>query len=271
MPELPSNERSWLKEVKDTDFQTKTIHSFESAASGSKIGFTQFLLLRILWVKRPAEKLSSSSEYGKWEILKKHIDTAHNHLGKVSGWEQYKSTFSNNLAWHREKGFISLGTFSLVRLYQLNSSLTKAHTVFIPKLDFSPRKTRSHTRAQARESDPATPTRPSVKGVVLGDSNPVTPTQPFFKDTLLGLDSLFLEDLDIDLYISPFSPPNSDLAHNLNSINDEQIVKIALLLYLQALLINFGGINVDWTPERRALIVRKNDSFFAINVIKITQ
>lgn len=36
-------------------------------------------------------------------------------------------------------------------------------------------------------------------------------------------------------------------------------MNMALLLYLQALPINFCGIGADWTPERRALIVKKKD------------
>jgi hypothetical protein len=59
--------------------------------------------------------------------------------------------------------------------------------------------------------------------------------------------------------MSPLSPPSSDLAHALKSISDEQIINMALLLYLQALLINVRGIGADWTPERRALIVKKKD------------
>lgn len=265
MAELPSNEKSWLKRVQGTSFETKTIHSFESSASGSKIALPQFLLLRVLWVKNPATKLSDSSEYGKWGISKKHIEAARNHLREVSDWEQYKSTFSNNLAWHQKTGFLSLGTFSLVRLYQLNSrSINTAHDVFVPKLDFSPRKTRSQAsagRAQAKDGSPVTPTRSKKNAMSPNDPNPL-------HDVKISLDDLF-DDLSIDedeekspesdLHMSPFSPPSGDLAHDLKSISDEQIVNMALLLYLQALLINFCGIGADWTPERRALIVKKKD------------
>ncbi|CAG8885914.1 unnamed protein product [Penicillium egyptiacum] len=59
--------------------------------------------------------------------------------------------------------------------------------------------------------------------------------------------------------MSDLSPPSMDLAHELKSISDEQIVNMALLLYLQALLVNTCGIGADWTPERRALIVKNKE------------
>lgn len=87
-----------------------------------------------------------------------------------------------------------------------------------------------------------------------------------FSDAEPDLDRLIIDDDDDDedgksphsvLYMSPLSPPSSDLAHALKSISDEQIINMALLLYLQALLINIRGIGADWTPERRVLIVKK--------------
>lgn len=260
MPPLPSDEESWYKQ---TGFErletTDTIHSFDSPDSGSKITLRQFLLLRILWVKKTAPALSS--EYSQWEISKSQIDVARNHLRKVVGWEQYKSTFINDLAWHQQEGFLSLGTFSLVRLYQLNSRSIETRDEFIPKLEFSPRKTRS--QAKASDGIPVTPTR--SKKTAGNVSSPFSDAEP-------DLDRLTIDDDDDEdeddddgkrphnvLYMSPLSPPSSDLAHTLKSISDEQIINMALLLYLQALLINIRGIGADWTPERRALIVKKKD------------
>lgn len=89
-------------------------------------------------------------------------------------------------------------------------------------------------------------------------------------DTSLGIGGLSIDDDDESLetsdddespetedYISPFSPPTGDLGHAFKSISDEQIVNTALLLYLEALLINFVGIQADWTPERHALVVKR--------------
>ncbi|CAG7965174.1 unnamed protein product [Penicillium nalgiovense] len=98
-----------------------------------------------------------SSEYGRWEILKNQIDAARNHLRDVVGWEKYKSTFIKDLAWHQQEGFLYLGTFSLVRLYQLNSRSIETRDEFIPKLEFSPRETIS--QAKASDGIPVTPTR----------------------------------------------------------------------------------------------------------------
>ena len=156
---------------------------------------------------------------------------------------------------------MSLGTFSLVRLYQLNSRSIETRDEFIPKLEFSPRKTRS--QAKASDGIPVTPTR--SKKTAGNVSSPFSDAEP-------DLDRLTIDDDDDEdeddddgkrphnvLYMSPLSPPSSDLAHTLKSISDEQIINMALLLYLQALLINIRGIGADWTPERRALIVKKKD------------
>lgn len=258
MLKLPTNEKGWVELTAGNNFENKTIHSFESPDSGSKITLPQFLLLRVLWVKQKAATLSKPSEYGRWGISKEHLETAQRHLENLPDWERYKSTFCNNLAWHQRTGYLSLGTFSLVRLYQLNSQeIKKNDNGFTPKLEFSPRKTRgqrSAGRAQENDHIPVTPTR----------SQKIKPVH----DAESALGGLSLDDDDDDddissperdIHISPFSPPSADLPHNLQNISDEQIVNMALLLYLQALLINFRGIGADWTPERRALFVKNKN------------
>ncbi|KXG51572.1 uncharacterized protein PGRI_089650 [Penicillium griseofulvum] len=257
---LPDSQRSWLKRIETAKLQTtKTIHSFESAASGSKITLQQFLLLRVLWVKNEANELSDLSKLSKWNIPQQNIEAARKHLKALPNWVQYISTISKNLSWHQEKGFSSLGTFSLVRLYQLNSkSLDISQRLFIPKLEFSPMRTRSHGlagSAQARDGNPVTPTRSKKKATASDYSSLVDEATADFEGIHIDDD----ESPESLLHISPFSPPTGDLGPAFKSISDEQIVNTALLLYLQALLINICEIGADWTPERRALVVKKKD------------
>ena len=85
---------------------------------------------------------------------------------------------------------------------------------FIPKLEFSPRKTRS--QAKASDGIPVTPTR--SKKTAGNVSSPFSDAEP-------DLDRLTIDDDDEDeddddgkrphnvLYMSPLSPPSSDLAH----------------------------------------------------------
>ncbi|KAJ5420187.1 hypothetical protein N7465_002706 [Penicillium sp. CMV-2018d] len=129
-------------------------------------------------------------------------------------------------------------------------------------------KTRSQSqagRAQPRDVNPVTPTRSQKRARVPDGSSSVN-------DTSFGLGDLSIHDDDespetsdddetpeTGIHISPFSPPTGDLSHAFKSISDEQIVNTALLLYLEALLINFGGIQADWTPERRALVVKRHN------------
>ena len=129
--------------------------------------------------------------------------------------------------------------------------------MFIPKLDFSSIRTRSQTsasRAQERD-DPVTPTN-SPKNARAHKVSSLADEADFdFKGLSIDDD----DEVPNQLYISPFTPLTGELSHAFKSISDEQIINMALLLYLQALLIHFYGIGADWTPERRALIVRKND------------
>ncbi|KAJ9486606.1 hypothetical protein VN97_g6721 [Penicillium thymicola] len=118
-------------------------------------------------------------------------------------------------------------------------------------------KTRSQNqagRAQSRDINPVTPTRSQQKARAPDGSS-------LLRDTSFGIEGLSIDDDDespeTDVYISPFSPPTGDLGHAFKSISDEQIINTTLLLYLEALLINFGGIQADWTPERRALVVKR--------------
>ncbi|KAJ5922915.1 hypothetical protein N7516_010618 [Penicillium verrucosum] len=227
MPYVPKNQDSWLGQVKTANVGTKTIHSFESPASGSKIGLKQFLLLRVLWVKNQATKLSRSSEREKWNVTEQHIHVAREHLKAMSSWVQYKSTISKNLAWHQNE------EARIKPVVPSQGMLTLLH---------------QHVQQKTRAPE-GTSTR---------------------NDTSLGIGGLSIDDDDESLetsdddespetedYISPFSPPTGDLGHAFKSISDEQIVNTALLLYLEALLINFVGIQADWTPERHALVVKR--------------
>ncbi|KAJ5951341.1 uncharacterized protein N7479_009754 [Penicillium vulpinum] len=262
MPELPSNKIYWVNQVEAAKIKNKTIHSFESPASGSKINWRQFLLLRVLWVTNQATKLSSPSERGRWGVTEQNIQAARQHLKAMPGWTRYISTASKTLAWHRENNFSSLGAFSLVCLYQLNSnSINPSQGMFIHKLEFSPMKTRSQDLAgdaQVKGGNPVTPTRSQRKATASDDSRMVDKAIVGLKDLSIDDDNESSESPEDGFYLSPLSPPTGDFGPAFKSISDEQIVNIALLLYLQALLINFSGIRADWTSECRALVVKRD-------------
>lgn len=63
-----------------------------------------------------------------------------------------------------------------------------------------------------------------------------------------------------NFHISPQSPLTMDVARSLKDISDEQMVNIALLAYLDALLIHFPYLKVGWTPERRAFTVKDRNT-----------
>lgn len=67
MPPLPSDEASWYNQTRFAKLETTdTFHSFDSADSGSKITLRQFLLLRILWVKRQPPHYRPSMADGRF-------------------------------------------------------------------------------------------------------------------------------------------------------------------------------------------------------------
>lgn len=259
--DLPKNENNWSARVVAQGINDQSIYTFNHAESGSKIGLKQFLLLRVLWTRADAHEIQEESE----RQLKTHLKTAGKLLRDTPDWKRYTSSCYKDLETLQDQGFAYLGTFALVRLYQLN---TKAITASFdgggaPKLDITPIAMRTRSRVSRASRRPGTSTPPSPTPLRrdreaawmqddsnLSDDAETASLASEFADVSLS------EFQATRLDISPQSPLVTDVAQSLQQISDEQLVNVALLAYLDALLIHFPQLKASWTPERRAFTVK---------------
>ncbi|KAI1272510.1 hypothetical protein F5Y07DRAFT_403334 [Xylaria sp. FL0933] len=249
--ELPVSESSWAEAYRAIT-QWRSIHDYQLSASGSKIAEEQFLLLRTLWKEKKSYQFSR--ELSRW-VDCRCLDRAQNFLSSDpivrTIWQEFLNTTSLKTEDLRKRAYAGLGTFTLVRYYQLQSQGLTDEGTGAPKVDFSP-PVSSRTRAQLsrRVPDPSTPTCVPVS----------TST------SILGLEGLSLDGFQLSDTPSTPPPPATpedcsspflDTA-TLKDIQDEQIVNTALIDYLTALSIHCNDVEAHWTPHRLALLARNN-------------
>lgn len=156
---LPEDEVNWSTGVIEQGINHQSISTFSHAASGSKIGFKQFLLLRVLWATDEARDIQKRSEW-----LSTRLKTAGKLLRDISDWKHYTSSCNGNSENQRDQGLAYLGTFALVRLYQLNAgTIATSPDKVAPKLDVTPiaMRTRSRIYRGGRQTGTATPPSPT--------------------------------------------------------------------------------------------------------------
>lgn len=261
MPDLPKTTREWSNLVAELELENQSIHTYCYADSGSKISLKQFFLLRVLRAKKRAEQVLGASEFRGWE-LDRHLETSREFLKEVPGWDQYISSYHRSLAELQSGRFSSLGIFSLVRLYQLNVGAVDASSEGATnKVAFTPIAMRTRARTGGAEPRPTTPVTP-------------TPSSRSWKTPETGNDYGISGDEDMSILekdlsalslsgntprkidISPQSPLTEDFARILKDASDEQIVNMALLVFLDAIVIHCPLVKTDWTPERRGFTVK---------------
>ncbi|KAI1422363.1 hypothetical protein F5Y12DRAFT_624094 [Xylaria sp. FL1777] len=154
--QIPTDDESWRRHSQT--LQHRSIHDYESAASGSKIKRPQFLLLRIIWKNNHLSNILQDT--ARW-INPNYLQHARHFLYSdemKSYWQTYLNSTSYSSVTSIQQAWTGLGAFSLVRYHQLQSQGLTIEGAGTPKLDFSP--IASRTRAQTRRiPTPTTPTR----------------------------------------------------------------------------------------------------------------
>jgi hypothetical protein len=230
---LPETEDEWLDKTRSSGLsEQSTIFDLEKCKSGSKIDKKQFLLLRVLWkqdipiskFKSQRKKWIDDSCFWKAQILFK----------KMPSFKLYLDSFdSRDLV-----PFPDLGTFSLVRFYQLSVKSTQFNETVSAKFSPIAKRTR-FALAQSnelRDELNASPT-PGVELEAAYDDDSPTSDIDMSKLTLEALSE-----------ISDWDPLSSA------PTEDEQIVNTALVDFLNAATMHHVR-TVEWTLHRKSFRV----------------
>ncbi|KAK2805795.1 hypothetical protein FQN50_006071 [Emmonsiellopsis sp. PD_5] len=244
---LPRDVKSWEAAMATMGLTDQTIHG-EELASGSKIGYKQFLLLQVLWLSHHVDSLPKMLPgINKW------ISEAHKMLKNYQSWETYCQGF-------RLPG-IEEGNFAVARHYQLEVTRTKDET---DQLTLTT-PIAHRTRARVKEV-----------GGKLAEAHLETPSKSTNISEALDIEDLGLDDpfaippeTPIRETPSPFreiTPAPKELENVLYPPSkDEQIVNCALVIFLNALTIHFKLTN-NWTLHRKAFKAKFEEASFEARI-----
>ena len=267
---LPERAKQWSERVATEKVQAQTIHTAAYRNSGSQIGLKQFLLLRALWPQKRAAQ-SLENPYERRRLLSdSHLDAARKFLAALPSWDQYLQSFGKSLENLRREGFAGLDTFAVARLYQINAEGVEG-SISVPKLDFTPVAQRTRARKSGRQDQdrPKTPPTPTpgprgpsgaqidIHGELAGEEPARSHTEAVDE---IATDVGDLSLLESSHHISPFSPLATDVAQYVKAVGDEEIVNMALLVWLDSLTVHCADVNTNWSPERRAFLVRDQNA-----------
>lgn len=231
--ECPKNEKDWLDEARSRGLgEQSTIFNLDKYKSGSKIETNQFLLLRVLWggdmlaheFRSRQENWINSSCYWKAQVI----------IKKMESFRLYLQSFeSKDLV-----PFPDLGTFSLVRFYQLSVESTHLNESASAKFTPIAKRTRfALAQSNQRREELNTSPTPVIQSEAAYDNNPSTPDIDMSKLTLSETETLS-ETSDC----TPFSGAPAE---------DEQIVNTALVSFLNAVTMHHVR-TVEWSLHRKS-------------------
>lgn len=255
---LPTKRAHWKRAAtRNNIHHTQSLTAGPPLVSGSKFTFEHFLRLRVLYIQIPDPKtLAKSASFPKErleemkDILEKNTDAAflksflQDQLSLASSWSVDKAKESGMFA-------VALEHLHLIAKRSIRS-MTDSEEIISPKIDLSPRKTRSMAQSSA-----------PYRGRSLSAGVPSTPTRNprgTYPNSLLNdlndfSDSLAMSSLKIQSPEEVVSEPDSDLRQAKYDYErsdftpgDEQTVNaalVALIMVLSWLLGQTGRVHHD--------------------------
>lgn len=247
--ELPATPAEWHEQIANAGLQGLSVFDLANYDSGSGITHNQYLLLRVLWLKK--DQYEFSERVLDW-IPGEELKEAKHLLSRLGTWHKYLKSFEQTAAELNQQILPDIGTFSLVRDSQCDvERIDRDNSTGSSKFSPIAHRTRNRTALQNSLQGPGTPT-PAQR---ISYQTPEVLKKAFDK---LDLDDTpFLsessEAMESDI-LSPFSP---EAAAFFPATKDEQIVNLALVLFLKAVTVHFIG-RAHWSIERTAFHVADN-------------
>ena len=140
----------WMKAAQLNGLSGGTIFDLEKYESGSNIDFRQFLHLRALYISKDARALYEPNCRQTW-LAASYLVKAGALLRALGCWKLYLRSFKKTETQLLAEPFPDLGTFSLVRLQQLEVENSSAREDFTPK--FTPIAHRTRSKGINRQRD----------------------------------------------------------------------------------------------------------------------
>lgn len=264
----PGNELEWKREAEAMGVVGVGIWDKEKLKSASKIGYDQYLCLRVLHMEiRRANFRPKNFELDVW------IEQAKEKLDNSESWRIYKDNFAQpNSIFHSA---FSVATYMQREVLQAKENKDEVSTsvIFTP---ISKRTRAQELRKQIAQETPSKPPRSGIFGDMarggLGNINENFKSLNLSSDQEEEGDAYEDEDEDEDeddqptpSVYTPFSPLSPEEYEYSNYFypptEDEQIVNAALLDFLLPLTI-FYDISTQWTIHRKRLIAKFGSSQF---------
>ena len=218
------------------------VHELLEVASASKIGLKQYYSLRVLWkVNRTSLPNANILGFSKDDPIYR---TASDYLKKSQSWQDYLANVSTGPLHFSADRVQDIGAFSNVLYYQLHVESVQPLGSADQAMDLVP------SKFSPRRAPPA----PSVV------TRPETPSPTTSRGRHAVKKSLYLDpnySFD-DTFVSEnsFAPPNPQSPITTAIVapsEDEQIVNIALIIWLQTLVMFHPQIQFErlkWSVKR---------------------
>jgi hypothetical protein len=265
LSEIPATAAEWHKQIAHEKLEDTSVFAMETYDSGSKISHDQFLLLRVLWLKKDQNVFSRTVQ--SW-IPQHEYEKAKRLLKATKYLDRYLESFKQTATELSGNPLPDLGTFSLVRDSQCEvERIDDGDSSESSKFSPIAHRTRGRAAFMDRLQAPSTPT-PTVLNSLQTDPYR-TPEK--FKDTdqITELDTPFGPKSSAATksdFLTPWSAVGPEAAAWLPPTRDEQIVNSALVLFLKAVTVHFVG-DANWSVQRKAFhVADKGEKMFEARV-----
>ncbi|KIX02801.1 uncharacterized protein Z518_08744 [Rhinocladiella mackenziei CBS 650.93] len=239
---LPKTPDKWEKQAKRHKSVGGSIFDLDHFASASKITYEQFLHLRVLWTGKRAKDFADEDTRRTW-LRDEHYFEAIHLLASFPPWKLYLDSLESPL--DLQIAFPNLGTFSLVRYLQVKLTKYPENENFTPKFSPIAHRTRSKFSDMLRTAAKS-PSRVVARNLFS------TPVRNRLNSLPLSSDSLpSVAEQSARTDIPDSVPPISKDTKNQPSADDEQIVNVALVHFLNAVTMHFVPM-ADWSFERKS-------------------
>jgi hypothetical protein len=255
MDELPSSPAKWKELAIRNNLARVSIFDLDKYESASRIGYKQFLCLRVLWITKQARIFANDDIRQTW-LRDADYSKAKGLLSSFADWQAYLNSCGTPVDQLLQQAFPDSGTFTLVQYHQASVLGSLENLDFTPRSSLPAHRTRSKLTAKL-QGVTDTPTRPPR--VHTEERDPfVTPLTQSLNSFSLSNDDTSLVPRQLSRTDVPdsASPPIKDIPAQYPSTDDELVVKAALILLLNAITMHFVP-NADWTFHGKAFQIGK--------------
>lgn len=242
---LPSIPSEWKREARKHHVLDTSVHDLLKVESASSIGLAQYYSLRVLW-KVQSDELPDATFLGLTHTGNSYLDARCFLKTESPSWQRYLEGIRSSSGVPSVDDICDIGAFSNVRYCQLLVELSSTayateKTVESDPSKSSPRRLRSAVPASA-DSEAYSATTPTRGQNLTRRLSTLSEGSPFGDTSVVTHDTII-----------PPSPRDPATKETTGPAEDEQIVNVALVLWLQTLPMFhplIQGEDLRWSLKR---------------------